>query len=169
MGEKGVAFTYSEKGVLFLSDLIVLLSMRLSTASYAVFAVHVTWRILLKNHISVTSIFFCSCFQIVQALHPYISRGSTLLSAALLLMWMKMHKFVIIDFHLWEHNCLSYCGYFSGVLVWYKSSQYLHWLLCWPFFLSLIKVLIYGLSVDKRPLHLSICCSIPNLSCLGNA
>ena len=118
-----------------MSDLIVLLSMRFSIASYAVFAVHVTWRILLKNHISVTSISFCSCFQSVQALHPYISRGSTLLYAALLLMWMKMHKFVIIDFHLWKHNCLSYCGYFSGVLVWYKSSQYLHWLLCLPFYI----------------------------------
>ena len=44
--------------------------------SFDFFAVHEICSILLKNHIHVASDFFCSYFQIVHALHPYIWVGS---------------------------------------------------------------------------------------------
>ena len=59
--------------VLSMSDLVV--SAPRSTY-FDFFAVHQIRNILGRNHISVASSFFCSCLEIVQALHPYNSTSS---------------------------------------------------------------------------------------------
>ena len=60
--------------ILFISDLVVLASR--NTVSFDFFEVDKIRSIHLKNHISVASSFFCTCFEIVEASHPYIRTGS---------------------------------------------------------------------------------------------
>ena len=58
----------------FMSDLVM--SAFRNTVSSDVFAVQEILSILRRNHISVASTFYCTCFEIVQASHPYIRMGS---------------------------------------------------------------------------------------------
>ena len=59
--------------ILFKSDLV---SASCNTIWFDFSAVHEIHSILCRNHISVVSSFFCNCFKIVQASHPYIKMGS---------------------------------------------------------------------------------------------
>ena len=56
--------------ILFTSALDVWASF--STVSFDFLAIHDIFIILLRNHISTASSFFCACLDIVQASHPYI-------------------------------------------------------------------------------------------------
>ena len=60
--------------ILFMSDLVV--SASCNTVLFDFFAVHEIHSILQRNQMSVASSFFCTCFEIVQALHPYVRMGS---------------------------------------------------------------------------------------------
>ena len=75
--------------ILFMSDLFMLFDF---------FAVQEIRSILHRNHISVASSFFCNCFEIALASHPYIIMGSILHSRAPLFVLMEMFLFVSIYF-----------------------------------------------------------------------
>ena len=70
-GQKKVALHLC---ILYMSDLLV--SASRNSVSFDFFAINEICSILCKNHISVVSSSSCNCFEIVQALHPYIGRGS---------------------------------------------------------------------------------------------
>ena len=68
--------------ILFMTHLAM--SVSGNTVLFDFFAVSEIGSILCRNHISVASSFDRSCFEIVQASHPYIIMGSIQLSRALL-------------------------------------------------------------------------------------
>ena len=69
--------------ILFISNLVV--SASRNTVSFDFFLVHEIHSILRRNHNSVSSNFFCNCFEIIEASYPYIRMGSLMHSRALLL------------------------------------------------------------------------------------
>ena len=78
--------------ILFISNFIV--SASCNTISFDFYAFHQICIILHKKNILVASSFFCGCFAIVQASHPFIRMGSIKHSMALFLVWIEMYRLV---------------------------------------------------------------------------
>ena len=86
--------------ILFMSNLF--LSAAHKTVWFDLFSVHEIHSIFRGNHISVVTSFLCTCFEIAQALHPFIRMGSIYQSRNLLLVWIKVWLLVNYDFDLWK-------------------------------------------------------------------
>ena len=105
--------------ILFMSDLIV--SASRNSVSFNIFAVHEICSFLRRDQISVAfSFFFCNCFEIVQALQPYIRMGLVNHSKVYLLVWMQMYLFVSTNFILWTF--IFICATIDAILVLLRPS-----------------------------------------------
>ena len=92
-----------------MSNLVV--SAFRNTVQQHFFAVHKILCIHQRNHIFVASSFFCTCFEIVQALHPYIRTGSIYMAFQLFLselMWLFVSTAIFVALALFLMQ-LQYC------------------------------------------------------------